>query len=86
VNGGGSLVCVGVGMTLGSHITPSARSCIAGKRLCGAFYGHPGVFTWPIHTPIDLARSDGYPDYMEPEISAAGCLYAARLNLYGRRS
>ena len=96
---GGSLVCVGIGMTLGSHITPLARSYIekadvvftalsdgiielwlarmnkdvrslqplytegksraetyrqmvdtmltevrAGKQVCGAFYGHPGVF------------------------------------------
>jgi len=131
VNGGGSLVCVGVGMTLGSHITPSARSHIekadvvfaalsdgimelwlarmnpdvrslqsyyregrsrlqtyremvdvmlaevrAGKRVCGAFYGHPGVFAWPGHTAIELARSEGYPAYMEPGISAADCLYA----------
>ncbi|HTD28145.1 MAG TPA: SAM-dependent methyltransferase, partial [Xanthomonadaceae bacterium] len=98
----GSLVCVGIGMTLGSHITPLARSYIeksdvvfaavsdgivelwlaemhpdvrslqplyhegtsrtqtyrkmvdsmltevrAGKRVCGVFYGHPGVFAWP---------------------------------------
>ena len=48
----------------------------AGKRVCGAFYGHPGVFTWPTHTAIELARSEGYPAYMEPGISAADCLYA----------
>lgn len=127
----GSLVCVGVGMTLGSHITPLARSYIeksdvvftvmpdgvmelwlakmhpdvrslqryyregksrlrtyrqmveamlgevrAGKRVCGAFYGHPGVFTWPTHKAIETARREGYRAHMEPGVSAADCLYA----------
>lgn len=131
MSGGGSLVCVGVGMTLGSHITPLARSHIekadvvftavsdgvvelwlarmnpdvrslqryyregksrletyremvdamltevrAGKRVCGAFYGHPGVFAWPTHKAIELARAEGHPAHMEPGISAADCLYA----------
>jgi precorrin-6B methylase 1 len=131
VNSTGSLVCVGVGMTLGSHITPLARSHIekadvvftamsdgimelwlakmnpdvrslqryyqegksrmqtyremvdamltevrAGQRVCGAFYGHPGVFAWPSHKAIELARSEGYRAHMEPGISAADCLYA----------
>ena len=131
MSGSGSLVCVGVGMTLGSHITPLARSYIekadvvfaalsdgvmelwlqkmnpdvrslqqyyregksrlqtyremvdamlaevrAGKRVCGAFYGHPGVFAWPTHKAIELARSEGYPAHMEPGVSAADCLYA----------
>jgi hypothetical protein len=48
----------------------------AGKRVCGVFYGHPGVFTWPSHKAIELARSEGYPAHMEPGISAADCLYA----------
>jgi precorrin-3B methylase len=127
----GSLVCVGVGMTLGSHITPLARSYIeksdvvytvmpdgvmelwlmtmhsdvrslqsyygegkprphtyrqmvsamlgevrAGKNVCGAFYGHPGVFTWPTHRALELAREEGYRAHMEPGVSAADCLYA----------
>ena len=131
MSGRGSLVCVGVGMTLGSHITPLARSHIekadvvfaavsdgvmelwlgkmnpdvrslqryyregksrletyremvaamlaevrAGKRVCGAFYGHPGVFAWPTHKAIEVARAEGYPAHMEPGISAADCLYA----------
>ena len=131
MSGGGSLVCVGVGMTLGSHITPLARSHIekadvvftavsdgvvelwlarmnpdvrslqryyregksrletyremvdamltevrAGKRVCGAFYGHPGVFAWPTHKAIERARAEGHPAHMEPGISAADCLYA----------
>lgn len=127
----GSLVCVGVGMTLGSHITPLARSYIeksdvvftvmpdgvmelwlakmhpdvrslqryyregksrlrtyrqmveamlgevrGGKRVCGAFYGHPGVFAWPTHRAIEIARQEGYRAHMEPGVSAADCLYA----------
>src|SRR5487761_1358946 len=127
----GSLVCVGLGMTLGSHISPLARSHIeqadvvfaglsdgivelwlhkmhtdvrslqpyyregksrmetyrqmvdailtevrAGKRVCGVFYGHPGVFAWAPHKSIEIARSEGYPAHMEPGISAEDCLYA----------
>jgi Tetrapyrrole (Corrin/Porphyrin) Methylases len=47
-----------------------------GKRVCGAFYGHPGVFAWPAHKAIERARSEGYSAHMEPGISAADCLYA----------
>ena len=128
---GGSLVCVGIGMTLGSHITPLARSYIekadvvftalsdgiielwlarmnkdvrslqpldkegksraetyrqmveamltevrAGKQVCGAFYGHPGVFASPPHKAIEIARAEGYRAHMEPGVSAEDCLYA----------
>jgi len=127
----GSLVCVGVGMTLGSHLSPLARSCIekadvvfaavsdgvvemwlkemhrdvrslqpmycegksrleshhemvdamlaevrAGKNVCGAFYGHAGVFAWPPHEAIEQARREGFAAHMEPGISAEDCLYA----------
>lgn len=127
----GSLVCVGIGMTLGSHITPLSRSYIekadvvftalsdgvvelwlakmnsdvrslqplykegqsrmityrgmvdamlaevrAGKNVCAAFYGHPGVFAWPAHKAIEIARQEGYRAHMEPGISAEDCLYA----------
>jgi precorrin-4 methylase len=127
----GSLVCVGIGITLGSHISPLARSHIeqadvvfmgvsdgvvelwlqgmhkdarslqpyyaegksrletyqemvdamlaevrAGKRVCGVFYGHPGVFAWAPHKAIDIARQEGYPAHMEPGISSEDCLYA----------
>ena len=127
----GSLACVGVGMTLGSHIGPLARSYIenadvvfvavsdaivelwvkqmnpdvrslqpyylegksradtydqmveamlvevrAGRNVCGAFYGHPGVFALPPHEAIRIARREGYQAHMEPGISAEDCLYA----------
>jgi uncharacterized protein YabN with tetrapyrrole methylase and pyrophosphatase domain len=127
----GSLACVGMGMTLGSHLTPLARSHItqadvvfaglsdgaverwlqrmhpdvrslqpyyaagksrmrtyrqwvelmmievrAGKRVCGAFYGHPGIFAWSPHKVIEVARAEGFEAHMEPGISAEDCLYA----------
>jgi len=127
----GSLVCVGLGMTLGAHLGPLARSHIeqadvvfaalsdgvvelwlnrmhadvrslqpyyregssrmdtywnmvgamlaevrAGKRVCGVFYGHPGVFAWVPHKAIEMARDEGYHAHMEPGVSAEDCLYA----------
>ena len=127
----GSLACVGLGMTLGSHLTPLARSHIqqadvvfaglsdgvvelwlqrmhpdvrslqpyyregksrmktyrewvelmmtevrAGKRVCGVFYGHPGIFAWSPHKVIEVARAEGFQAHMEPGISAEDCLYA----------
>ncbi len=127
----GSLACVGMGMTLGSHLTPLARSHIeqadvvfaglsdrlveawlermhgdvrslqpyyeegksrlrtyrewvdvimtevrAGKRVCGVFYGHPGIFAWSPHKAIEAARAEGFEAHMEPGISAEDCLYA----------
>lgn len=127
----GRLACVGLGMTLGSHLTPLARSHIeqadvvfaalsdyvtelwlgdmhpdvrslqpyygknksrmityrewvdvmmaevrSGKRVCGVFYGHPGIFAWSPHEAIRVARGEGFEAYMEPGISAEDCLYA----------
>ena len=127
----GRLVCVGLGMTLGAHLAPRARSCIeqadvvfaavsdpvvelwlqqlhadvrslqpyyaegksrhdtyaqmvaaildqvrAGRSVCGAFYGHPGVFALAPHQAIEQARSEGFPAHMEPAIPAEDCLYA----------
>lgn len=127
----GSLVCVGIGITLGAHISPVARSHIQhadvvftgvsdgvvelwlqemhkdvrslqslygegvprmdtyrrmvetmlaevrlGKRVCGVFYGHPGVFAWAPHKAIAQALQEGYRAHMEPGISSEDCLYA----------
>ncbi len=127
----GSLACVGLGMTLGAHLSPRARSAIeqadvvfvavsdplverwvqemhpdvrslqplygpgkprtqtyrdmvatllepvrAGRRVCGAFYGHPGVFAQAPHRAVAQARAEGYAAHMEPGISAEDCLYA----------
>lgn len=48
----------------------------AGKRVCGVFYGHPGVFAWVPHKAIEAARTEGYRAHMEPGISSEDCLYA----------
>jgi len=131
MNKKGSLVSVGLGMTLGAHITPISRSIIenadvvfvaasnnlveewvkgmnndvrslqpyydegtsrrvtynkwidlimgevrAGKNVCGAYYGHPGVFAWAPHETIKIAKEEGFLAYMEPGISAEDCLFA----------
>lgn len=47
-----------------------------GKKVVGAFYGHPGVFALVPHTAIRLAKSAGYYAHMEPGISAEDCLFA----------
>src|SRR5918993_4484349 len=130
----GSLAIVGLGMTLGAHLTPRSRSHIeaadvvfvavsdpivelwvqemhpdvrslqpfygsesgeksrqetyrqmvdamlaevrAGKRVCGAFYGHPGVFAQAPHRSVAQARAEGFAAVMEPGVSAEDCLYA----------
>jgi uncharacterized protein YabN with tetrapyrrole methylase and pyrophosphatase domain len=48
----------------------------AGKKVCGAFYGHPGVFALPPHKAIAQARKEGFQAHMEPGVSAEDCLYA----------
>lgn len=48
----------------------------AGRRVCGVFYGHPGVFAKVPHEAIAQARAEGYPAAMDPGVSAEDCLYA----------
>ncbi|MFN7387216.1 MAG: GNAT family N-acetyltransferase [Lysobacteraceae bacterium] len=48
----------------------------AGRRVVGAFYGHPGVFAGVPHAAIAAARADGFDAVMEPGVSAEDCLYA----------
>ena len=47
-----------------------------GRRVCGVFYGHPGVFAQAPHRAIAQARREGFEARMEPGISAEDCLYA----------
>ncbi len=130
-NAAGRLACVGLGMMLGAHLAPRARSYIeqadvvfvavsdplvelwvqqmhpdvrslqphyvegrsrhatyrdmvdvmltevrAGRVVCGAFYGHPGVFAGVPHRALAQARAEGFDAHMEPGISAEDCLYA----------
>jgi Tetrapyrrole (Corrin/Porphyrin) Methylases len=48
----------------------------AGRRVCGVFYGHPGVFAQVPHHTIALARAEGFVAEMHAGISAEDCLYA----------
>ena len=48
----------------------------AGKTVCAAFYGHPGIFACISHMAIAAARAEGYDAHMEPGISAEDCLVA----------
>ena len=48
----------------------------AGLRVCGVFYGHPGVFAWPTHQAIRIARRDGFRAEMHAGISADASLFA----------
>ena len=48
----------------------------AGKRVCAAFYGHPGVFVLPSHDAIGRARAEGFDATMLPGVSAEACLVA----------
>ncbi len=47
-----------------------------GKRVCAVFYGHPGVFVYPSHRCLRLARQEGYRAWMLPAVSAEDCLFA----------
>jgi uncharacterized protein YabN with tetrapyrrole methylase and pyrophosphatase domain len=47
-----------------------------GKRVCAAFYGHPGVYVYPSHECIRQARAEGYAAEMLPAVSADACIFA----------
>jgi len=48
----------------------------AGKTVCAAFYGHPGIFACISHMAIADARAEGYRAHMEPGVSAEDYLVA----------
>jgi hypothetical protein len=48
----------------------------SGALVCGAFYGHPGVFAYPPHESIRRARLEGFRAWMLPGISSEDCLFA----------
>jgi len=47
-----------------------------GKRVCAAFYGHPGFFVYPGHEAVGRARAEGIAASMQPAISSVDCLFA----------
>jgi len=48
----------------------------AGFNVCFVSYGHPGVFGFPMHEALRVARSEGFSAEMIPAISAEDCLFA----------
>ena len=49
---------------------------LAGREVCAAFYGHPGVFTAPAHEAVRRARAAGHEARMLPGVSAEDALFA----------
>lgn len=47
-----------------------------GKRVCAAFYGHPGVYVYPSHESVRRARAEGFEAEMLPAVSADACVFA----------
>lgn len=45
------------------------------SKVCVAFYGHPGVFVYPSHEAIKIARREGFEAKMLPGISSEDCLF-----------
>lgn len=46
------------------------------RKVCAVFYGHPGVFVYPSHRAVSLAREAGYHAQMLPAPSAEDYLFA----------
>lgn len=62
--------------TYGHMVETIMKAVREGKRVCAAFYGHPGVFVTPSHAVIDQARKEGFEAVMQPGVSAEDCLFA----------
>lgn len=62
--------------TYGAMIDTILGEVRAGKSVCAAFYGHPGVYVSPSHEAVLRARAEGYDAHMLPAVSADACLYA----------
>jgi len=52
------------------------RPVFAGKSVCVAFYGHPGVLVYPARQAVRAVRRAGLSARVVPAISAEACLYA----------
>jgi len=48
----------------------------AGKHVCAAFYGHPGMLVFPSREALRRARREGLDARMLPAVSALDCLFA----------
>jgi len=52
------------------------RDVRQGYKVLGIFYGHPGVFVFPSHRAIAIAREEGYIAKMLPGVSAEDYLFS----------
>ncbi len=64
------------GQTYEAMVQTITESVFSGRRTVAAFYGHPGVFTYPTHESVRRTRKAGYPARMLPAVSAEDCLFA----------
>ncbi|MEA2686916.1 MAG: hypothetical protein QOE93_2111 [Actinomycetota bacterium] len=48
----------------------------AGRHVCVALYGHPGVFAYPGHEIVRRAQAEGFLAEMLPAVSALDCLFS----------
>jgi uncharacterized protein YabN with tetrapyrrole methylase and pyrophosphatase domain len=48
----------------------------AGRRVCAAFYGHPGIFVYPGQETVRRATAEGMEVRLVPGISSLDCLWA----------
>jgi hypothetical protein len=69
-----------VGKDRGETYTEMVETILAplrdGRKVCVAFYGHPGVFVHPSHEAIGRARAEGIEARMLPAVSAEDCLFS----------
>jgi uncharacterized protein YabN with tetrapyrrole methylase and pyrophosphatase domain len=63
-------------VTYGEMVETMLAPTRAGRDVCAAFYGHPGVFVHPARVAINRARSEGLRVRMFPGISSLDCLFA----------
>jgi uncharacterized protein YabN with tetrapyrrole methylase and pyrophosphatase domain len=47
----------------------------AGRTVCAAFYGHPGIFVYPGHEVVRRAHGEGLTARILPAVSAIDCLW-----------
>ena len=47
----------------------------AGRRVCAAFYGHPGIFVYPGQETVRRATAEGLDVRLLPGISSLDCLW-----------
>jgi precorrin-6B methylase 1 len=52
------------------------REVRKGRRVVGAFHGHPGFFVFPARRALAIASAEGYETAMIPAISAPDCMFA----------